>query len=97
MSPGIEWRGGGIILHENQLWVNQPLPYAYDALEPYIDEQTMCLHHDQHLQAYVDHLNEALAPLSEVSMPFPGAADLHGRPAAAQGRDSHRAECRRRL
>lgn len=49
-------------MHENQLWVNQPLPYAYDALEPYIDEQTMCLHHDQHLQAYVDHLNEALAP-----------------------------------
>lgn len=49
-------------MHENQLWVNEPLPYAYDALEPYIDEQTMHLHHDQHLQAYVNHLNEALAP-----------------------------------
>lgn len=27
-------------------FVNTPLPYAYDALEPYIDEETMHLHHD---------------------------------------------------
>ena len=31
-------------------FVNTPLPYAYDALEPYIDEETMHLHHDRHLQ-----------------------------------------------
>jgi Fe-Mn family superoxide dismutase len=37
------------------------LPYAYDALEPYIDEQTMRIHHDKHHQAYVDRVNEALA------------------------------------
>ena len=37
-----------------------PLPYAYDALEPYLDAATMRLHHDQHHQAYVDKLNEAL-------------------------------------
>lgn len=36
-----------------------PLPYAYDALEPYIDERTMRLHHDQHHQSYVDGLNQA--------------------------------------
>ena len=37
-----------------------PLPYAYNALEPHIDEQTMRIHHDKHHQAYVDNLNKAL-------------------------------------
>jgi len=38
-----------------------PLPYAYDALEPHIDAETMHLHHDKHHQTYVTKLNEALA------------------------------------
>ena len=38
-----------------------PLPYAYDALEPYIDAQTMHLHHDKHHAAYVKNLNAGLA------------------------------------
>jgi Fe-Mn family superoxide dismutase len=38
-----------------------PLPYAYDALEPQIDAQTMQIHHGKHHQAYVDNLNKALA------------------------------------
>ncbi|MCL2531179.1 MAG: superoxide dismutase [Oscillospiraceae bacterium] len=37
-----------------------PLPYAYNALEPYIDAQTMQLHHDRHMQTYVNNLNAAL-------------------------------------
>ena len=36
------------------------LPYAYDALEPHIDETTMQIHHDKHHQAYVDKLNAAV-------------------------------------
>src|ERR1700741_998550 len=36
------------------------LPYAYDALEPTIDEQTMRIHYGKHHQAYVDNLNKAL-------------------------------------
>lgn len=37
-----------------------PLPYAYDALEPFIDKQTMELHYSKHHQAYVNNLNKAL-------------------------------------
>ncbi len=37
-----------------------PLPYAYDALEPHIDQATMQFHHDKHHAAYVKNLNAAL-------------------------------------
>lgn len=37
-----------------------PLPYDYNALEPYIDTQTMQLHHDKHHAAYVNNLNNAV-------------------------------------
>lgn len=37
-----------------------PLPYAYDALEPNIDTETMHIHHDKHHAAYVTNLNNAL-------------------------------------
>ncbi|MDX1653088.1 MAG: superoxide dismutase [Brumimicrobium sp.] len=36
------------------------LPYAYDALEPHIDEKTMRIHHDKHHQGYTDKLNAAI-------------------------------------
>ena len=43
-----------------------PLPYPYDALEPYIDAETMEIHHTKHHQAYVDKLNAALEKYPEL-------------------------------
>ena len=43
-----------------------PLPYNYSALEPFIDVQTMTVHHDKHHASYVDKLNEALAQHPEL-------------------------------
>jgi Fe-Mn family superoxide dismutase len=42
-------------------FVLNSLPYAYDALEPYIDARTMEIHHDKHHAAYTTNLNAALA------------------------------------
>ncbi len=53
-------------MNEHFPFVNPPLPYAYDALEPYIDTKTMHLHHDRHLQTYVDNLNGALKDYPEL-------------------------------
>lgn len=44
------------------------LPYAYDALEPYIDKATMEIHHGKHHQAYVNNLNNAIAGTDMESM-----------------------------
>jgi Fe-Mn family superoxide dismutase len=41
------------------------LPYAYNALEPYIDTETVRLHHDKHLKKYVDTLNDILSKYPE--------------------------------
>lgn len=48
-------------------YVLPPLPYAYDALEPHIDEQTMRLHHDIHHLGYVNGANKALSELEKIA------------------------------
>ena len=47
-------------------FVLPPLPYAYDALEPYVDARTMQIHHDKHHAAYVANLNKAVAEFPEL-------------------------------
>ena len=62
------------------------LPYAYDALEPHIDQATMQIHHDKHHQAYVDKLNAAVegtdAANSSIEELIAGLSNL---PAEIQG------------
>ena len=62
------------------------LTYAYDALEPHIDQRTMEIHHDKHHQAYVDKLNAAVegteAANSSIEELIAGLASL---PAKIQG------------
>lgn len=56
---------GGILMHEHYPFTVKPLPYDYNALEPYIDEKTMHLYHDGHYRGYVDGLNKALKDFPE--------------------------------
>lgn len=44
----------------------EPLPYAYDALEPHIDAATMRFHHDKHYATYIKNLNEAVNKYSQL-------------------------------
>ncbi|MBW4663776.1 MAG: superoxide dismutase [Chroococcus sp. CMT-3BRIN-NPC107] len=48
-----------------------PLPYNYDALDPYIDAQTMQVHHDLHHQVYVNNLNAAVEKYPELQSKSP--------------------------
>jgi len=57
MTAGLQSEGGTYQL--------PPLPYAYDALEPAIDAETMRLHHDLHHAGYVRGLNAALSGLAD--------------------------------
>jgi Fe-Mn family superoxide dismutase len=53
-------------LNQHYPFVNTPLPYGYDALEPYIDGRTMQLHHDRHLETYINNLNAILINYKEL-------------------------------
>ncbi|MCX6387800.1 MAG: superoxide dismutase [Solirubrobacterales bacterium] len=62
------------------------LPYAYDSLEPHIDETTMRIHHDKHHQAYVDKANAALDGTEWASTPVEDVLkNLSSLPADIQG------------
>ncbi len=50
-----------------------PLPYAYDALEPHVDAETMRIHHDKHHAAYVNNANKALQGHPELAAKTPEA------------------------
>lgn len=56
----ITFLGENDMENEYYPFVNLPLPYDYSAMEPYIDAKTMMLHHDGHLQAYINNLNDIL-------------------------------------
>jgi Fe-Mn family superoxide dismutase len=63
-----------------------PLNYAYDALEPHIDAQTMEIHYTKHHQAYVNNLNAALKDTPHGNQPVEQLiADLSLLPEAARG------------
>jgi len=57
-----------------------PLPYAYDALEPYYDKETLQLHHDKHHAGYVAGLNAAVEQVAKMT----ASGDFAGAKAAAK-------------
>jgi Fe-Mn family superoxide dismutase len=71
---------------EPQLAKAEPLPYAYDALEPYIDAETMHLHHDKHYQSYADGYNKAAQTQPSILSASPEAnvANLASLPESVQ-------------
>ncbi|MGE8206475.1 superoxide dismutase [Heyndrickxia sp. NPDC080065] len=58
----LERQQGAVTIGKHKL---PPLPYAYDALEPYISKEIMILHHDKHHQSYVEGLNKAEKMMKE--------------------------------
>lgn len=51
----------------NTMFQLEPLPYDYNALEPFIDGKTMRIHHDKHHAAYIDNLNKALTDFPDLN------------------------------
>jgi Fe-Mn family superoxide dismutase len=50
---------GGLQLSQELNYMQQPLPYAFNALEPFIDAMTMDIHHTKHAAGYTKNLNDA--------------------------------------
>jgi len=67
-------------------YVLPPLPYAYDALEPHIDAQTMEIHYSKHHQTYINNLNAALEGTPHADTPVEQLiATFDSLPEAARG------------
>ncbi len=65
-AAAVSWPGAnamGMVLGACKEYALPPLPYAYDALEPALDEKTLRIHHDKHHAGYVKGLNATLAKL----------------------------------
>ena len=69
-------RSLAVSVGKNGEYILPPLTYAYEALEPSIDAETMRLHHAEHHAAYVKGANEALGKLSEIRDGKPDASAL---------------------
>lgn len=54
------------LINQHYPFKNPPLPYGYSDLEPHIDSKTMHLHHDKHLQGFVDNLNATIKDYPEL-------------------------------
>jgi superoxide dismutase, Fe-Mn family len=65
--PGVPIQRQDLINTASAPFTLPPLPYAYDALEPHIDAETMHIHHDKHHATYVANLNKAVAELPSIS------------------------------
>jgi Fe-Mn family superoxide dismutase len=59
-----EARPAGLLPVQDGKYALPPLPYAAEALEPFLGRQTVTIHHDKHMQAYVAGLNSTLADLA---------------------------------
>ena len=68
-APGLAWRAPAASAAGP--YALPPLPYPVDALEPYIDAETMQIHHDKHHAAYVTTLNRTLSRSPDVSSKSP--------------------------
>jgi|SRR3989344_552255 len=66
---------------EKKFYTLPDLPYAFDALEPHIDAETMEIHHNKHHFAYVKNLNEAIVSLREISQSEKKYPDFFGKSA----------------